>query len=1025
MKSKPRLALLRLRGVILFTLLLVGASPAQTQEPTESVIESDDPALNTSAENRRRGDLVSIISPKVRSRIETAPVKLTVRLGKGVRPADFYARLNGREITGKFASKSVCHISKCDLTASVIPADGLIKGRNELRVEVLGRGFARDHARRAFFISGPKADAGSNVRSKVGRNIQLNGSKSESKTGYNLTQRWALVQRPASSQAKLTNEASSIPSLIPDVNGTYLAQLVVNDGFFDSEPDTVTILATPDGYLVLVQTRVANADGTYTIKVGETEYTSTKLENGIHLLALDRNTLELNSPNLHATFDTSPNADISPIQNFLKGLNNQQLLIAATTLTSGYHNQALGQALAGFGANSEIGAGLPSQVAFSFIGIAGIGYDEAMQQGGVDDPAKGVFTSNIMGYLTPDSTGLFSFQPKDYIQFQTRDATSVGLTNTMTVGGTQYPAPALPAGAIGGFQVLALERDTLGLIWNRSYGTNSPPSTKLALLEIQRMAGDLSNLALTQADNALVFITSLSGPLPGNADNERQLVRLPCAAGPQTCLPSAMATLGANPYVVSALGPNDTYSLVGARIPPYQKAPTFPSVESSSVITAGNKGAVRGVLTRDHRQRFAPFASDYDPSGQISYELYSLAWEEPVEWPMVDSQQRQAAYSWISSKVCCDDVRKNAYDNLDNAVSNWQFSLSTLNYPDGKNQPCPSSGARSLNNSAATDAIGFSFSDFCDVKGQLSNEFKYVANVRDFRINMLLMFTEQNSNISSTLTSVWTDVSDSFVVPPPDRATQITVDVLGSVLTLLSIIPNPAAAAGAAVASAALNLSTQLARTPQSDTQGKLFTTYGELNADAVKYSEQVQAGLEQLIKNIITDWAKLEAVGQHFAHNDPGWKYDPTQSQLLPAFDTRMTIEYYSKLMPLAFVINDFQNDEITDVNQKHCGTPDVKHEYGRSTPDSWVSYPTQYLNQDKDFNDLFAITEPKPTSDGYYIYPPTGLTDILFKTLGVPKIQFYVQWPLNHQKACTGICTKRICSDSELAMPISPTSK
>ena len=52
---------------------------------------------------------------------------------------------------------------------------------------------------------------------------------------------WALIQRPAGSRAALANPAGALTSFTADRPGTYLAQLIVNDGRVDSAPDTVTI----------------------------------------------------------------------------------------------------------------------------------------------------------------------------------------------------------------------------------------------------------------------------------------------------------------------------------------------------------------------------------------------------------------------------------------------------------------------------------------------------------------------------------------------------------------------------------------------------------------------------------------------------------------------------------------------------------------------------------------------------------------------------------------------------------------
>jgi hypothetical protein len=82
---------------------------------------------------------ISISSPTANSQVGTVPVRLAVRLGSGVRPDQLRARLNGRDVTQFFAGASgrACLFTACDLVADVTPVDGLLRGRNELRVELI------------------------------------------------------------------------------------------------------------------------------------------------------------------------------------------------------------------------------------------------------------------------------------------------------------------------------------------------------------------------------------------------------------------------------------------------------------------------------------------------------------------------------------------------------------------------------------------------------------------------------------------------------------------------------------------------------------------------------------------------------------------------------------------------------------------------------------------------------------------------------------------------------------------------
>ena len=87
----------------------------------------------------------------------------------------------------------------------------------------------------------PTAIAGDNWNAFVGESWRLNGTCSVDTDGDSLKFSWTLASRPAGSGAELTDPTSGTPTLVMDVNGDYIAELVVNDGSLNSAPDRVTI----------------------------------------------------------------------------------------------------------------------------------------------------------------------------------------------------------------------------------------------------------------------------------------------------------------------------------------------------------------------------------------------------------------------------------------------------------------------------------------------------------------------------------------------------------------------------------------------------------------------------------------------------------------------------------------------------------------------------------------------------------------------------------------------------------------
>ena len=87
----------------------------------------------------------------------------------------------------------------------------------------------------------PVANAGANQNVGMGTLVNLDGSGSTDGNNDKLSYKWALIYKPAGSNASLSSATVFNPSFTADASGTYVASLVVNDGKIDSEVVATTI----------------------------------------------------------------------------------------------------------------------------------------------------------------------------------------------------------------------------------------------------------------------------------------------------------------------------------------------------------------------------------------------------------------------------------------------------------------------------------------------------------------------------------------------------------------------------------------------------------------------------------------------------------------------------------------------------------------------------------------------------------------------------------------------------------------
>jgi hypothetical protein len=87
----------------------------------------------------------------------------------------------------------------------------------------------------------PVANAGTSRSAEIFQTVTLDGNGSYDANGDLLTYQWSIVSGPLGSTAVIEDSSAMVASFIPDKEGTYVIQLMVNDGFVDSDPSPIQI----------------------------------------------------------------------------------------------------------------------------------------------------------------------------------------------------------------------------------------------------------------------------------------------------------------------------------------------------------------------------------------------------------------------------------------------------------------------------------------------------------------------------------------------------------------------------------------------------------------------------------------------------------------------------------------------------------------------------------------------------------------------------------------------------------------
>ncbi|HEU4332842.1 MAG TPA: glycine-rich protein [Lapillicoccus sp.] len=247
------------------------------------------------------------------------------------------------------------------------------------------------------------------------------------------------------------------------------------------------------------------------VTIGDKTYTAPSLpgpcSTGVWVQQLDRGTLD---PGASRSYAICSEADAAQLAVTIKGIPAGTLAIVnSMTLGTGPKTAltGLGPALAPLGVAPSAFASVDLNVStFSVVGVAGTASGQAYYSFGQVSEEAGLAPgtsgrASVNGLLARDSNRNFALTSLDFVTYD------IAANGDITVGQTTYPVPPRPAGFVGGFHLLVLDRRTLAPVSNTLYSTNNN------LAQEYDLQAALGRVSYDYGPGAIVMLASVGTPL--------------------------------------------------------------------------------------------------------------------------------------------------------------------------------------------------------------------------------------------------------------------------------------------------------------------------------------------------------------------------------------------------------------------------------------------------------------------------------------------------------------------------------
>jgi hypothetical protein len=806
----------------------------------------------------------------------------------------FRAQLNGKPTHGLF-SPNFGRVRVARIGAD----DGLRFGRNVLRVTAAKRDGSFDVEQRTIFVrpDRPLVAAGPDRRSAGLKPVALDGRKSRpasagGKAGASarraaaLDYRWEVVRAPRGSKARPADPTSARTTFRPDRVGTYRLRLTAGEGgrrgadvVTVREIENVPPIGVPIDTIAYTNTEAATTETA--IAIGADTYPLGRLEGDrVQAVILDRETLEL----LAAPSYPGTAADAEALLKRIKGVGPRGLVaIANPSVRSDSQVDPRFQEVVEY-----LGAPPIPKVKAGASGWSAIGVPESGDGG---DSAAGTNPDNtpyneegsLDGFLTRDSSGLFTFVPGSTVPFDTAVPGGAPMRNAIQVGGARHESGSLQCqGGDGAVQVLVLYAETLALDENgsRTFTTHGCGEgvAEQELLRLEEMLSDVATANQVGRGSKLVFLQTFgqsTEPVPGAAAE----------------IASVLERLGGTAAVfASATG---SYSLVGQF-----GISGFPLAEASSSLT-GKPARNTGILEPNRLGSYVPAVSS--PTGTAPFGLAAIAFQPAQPWPNTSAGEL-AALSYLAGKLelpaptvenSCyvpakPDVRSE-YCNQ-NIAHEWRAKIGTVR------RKAPYVSGR-----------GFTEADLLSVKGELiggpePGEFGELAAVQDTWNTIDLLqkpFGAGGETGAVDLNSLAAQVEKALQPPRESEARGFWLNLLSGIGFVGSYFAPGVGETITGVISGALGVAALFANEPSgSPVLGEFTIGADDLAVELEANYATASRSLYKVGSLIVSDYGKLRAVAA-----DPSLEFSAEEmEQMQSSLELGGREWIYQELFPTAY---------------------------------------------------------------------------------------------------------------------------